>query len=75
MIIALLKRLQKEMGFAMLFVTHDIVSARTLCDEVCVIKEGSVVEQGGMEAVMRSPKNAYTRTLIEASFATREFRT
>jgi ABC-type glutathione transport system ATPase component len=73
-IIALLKTLQSAMGFKMLFVTHDIVSARALCDEVCVIKEGSVVERGRMEKVMASPKEAYTRTLIEASFAQREFR-
>ena len=74
-IIALLKRLQKEMDFRMLFVTHDIVSARALCDDVCVIKEGKVVEQGKMDEVMHTPKSVYTRTLIEASFATRELRT
>ncbi len=74
-IIALLKRLQKEMDFKMLFVTHDIVSARALCDDVCVIKEGKVVEQGKMHEVMQAPKSPYTRTLIEASFATRGFRT
>jgi len=74
-IIALLRELQGQMGFRMLFVTHDIVSARALCDEVCVIREGHVVEQGTMEQVMASPKAAYTRTLIESSFAGREFRT
>ncbi len=73
-IIDLLTRLQKETGFQMLFVTHDIVSARALCDEVCVIREGKVVEQGRMDEVMQTPESAYTRTLIEASFATREFR-
>ena len=74
-IIGLLKTLQSEMGFRMLFVTHDIVSARALCGEVCVIKEGAVVEQGRMDTVLASPKAAYTRTLIEASFAERKFRT
>ena len=74
-IIALLRELQTQMGFSMLFVTHDIVSARALCDEVCVIREGSVVEQGAMAQVMASPQHAYTRTLIESSFAGREFRT
>ncbi|WP_345970619.1 MULTISPECIES: ATP-binding cassette domain-containing protein [Sulfurimonas] len=74
-IIALLRELQTQMGFQMLFVTHDIVSARALCDEVCVIREGSVVEQGAMAQVMASPEHAYTRTLIESSFAGREYRT
>jgi len=73
-IIGLLKNLQMQMGFRMLFVTHDIVSARALCDEVCVIREGGVIEQGKMEGVMASPKAEYTRTLIEASFANRGFR-
>ncbi len=73
-IIFLLRRLQKEMGFSMLFVTHDIVSARALCDDVCVIRQGQVVEKGRMQSVMDAPRAAYTKTLIEASFATREFR-
>ncbi|MHC3993640.1 ATP-binding cassette domain-containing protein [Thiomicrolovo sp. ZZH C-3] len=74
-IIALLRELQTQMGFLMLFVTHDIVSARALCDEVCVIRDGRVVEQGAMAQVMAAPKDAYTRTLIESSFAGREYRT
>jgi len=73
-IITLLKTLQERLGFKMLFVTHDIVSARALCDEVCVIREGRVVEQGGMGQVMASPADAYTRILIESHFGGREFR-
>lgn len=73
-IIELLKKLRSEMGFKMLFVTHDIVSAKALCDEVCVIKAGRVVESGAMQSVVERPKEPYTKTLIEASFATREFR-
>jgi peptide/nickel transport system ATP-binding protein len=73
-IIALLKRLQEALGFKMLFVTHDIVSARALCDEVCVIRHGSVVEQGRMQRVMASPRERYTRVLIDSSFSGREFR-
>lgn len=74
-IIDLLKSLQQAMGFRMLFVTHDIVSARALCDEVCVIRKGSVVEKGEMGRVMRSPREAYTRMLVASSFSNREFRT
>lgn len=73
-IIDLLRKLQKQMGFKMLFVTHDIVSARALCEEVCVIRAGKVVEKGEMESVMKAPESSYTKTLIEASFASREFR-
>ncbi len=73
-IIALLDRLREEQGFSMLFVTHDIVSAKALCRDVCVIKQGKVVEKGAMQTVMKHPKSTYTRTLVEASFAAREFR-
>lgn len=74
-IIDLLKRLQRELGFAMLFVTHDMHSAEALCDEICVIKKGRIVEAGSMEQVLEAPRSDYTRTLIGANFSHREFRT
>jgi len=73
-IIALLRRLQAELGFKMLFVTHDMHSAQMLCDEICVIKEGRLVESGKMEEVITHPKEHYTKTLIEANFSNRGFR-
>jgi len=74
MIIDLLKTLQIQEGFKMLFVTHDIVSAKNLCKHICVIKEGKVIESGLMDIVITSPKTDYTKILIEANFANREFR-
>lgn len=73
-IIELIKSLQKELGFKMLFVTHDITSAEALCDEICVIKEGKIVESGLMQEVIQNPHAEYTKTLIKASFANRKFR-
>jgi peptide/nickel transport system ATP-binding protein len=73
-IIELLKRLQKEFGFKILFVTHDIASAQSLCEDICVIKDGTVVEFGKMSQFIKNAKNSYTKTLIEANFANREFR-
>jgi peptide/nickel transport system ATP-binding protein len=73
-IIALLKRIQKKEAFKMLFVTHDISSARDLCDDVCIIKDGKVVESGPMLEIIKDPKQQYTKTLIEANFANRKFR-
>lgn len=74
LIIDLLKRIQTEHGFKILFVTHDMHAATALCDEICVIKEGRVQEVGFVENVLQNPKSPYTRTLIEASFALRKFR-
>ena len=73
-ILNLLKELQKEYGFKILFVTHDISAAKVLCEEVCVIKEGSVVEQGDMNRILKKPAQEYTKTLIDANFANRKFR-
>ncbi len=73
-IIELLKELQKKENFKMLFVTHDITSAQNLCEDICVIKLGKLVECGKMADVVNNPQNEYTKTLIEANFANREYR-
>ncbi len=73
-IIDLLKSLQDELGFKILFVTHDISSASQLCDSICVIREGLVQEQGKMDAIIQNPQHDYTKQLIEASFSQRAFR-
>jgi len=73
-ILELLKSLQSEFGFKILFVTHDMISAKSLCKDICVIRDGIVVESGEMSAVLQNPKAEYTKTLIEANFANREFR-
>lgn len=74
MIIQLLKKLQKKEQFKMLFVTHDITSARELCEDVAIIKNGKIIESGKMHEVMQNPKQEYTKILIEANFANRKFR-
>lgn len=73
-ILDLLKRLQKKEAYKMLFVTHDMNSASYLCEDICVIANGKVVESGIMQEVLKDPKEDYTKTLIDANFANREFR-
>ena len=74
MIIDLLKKLQLKEKFKMLFVTHDIASARNICEDICVIRDGRIVESGDMSSVMLSPKEEYTKILVEANFVNREYR-
>ena len=74
LILDLLKSLQKKEGFKMLFVTHDMNSASYLCEDICVIANGKVVESGIMQEILQNPKKDYTQTLIDANFANREFR-
>ena len=74
LILDMLKVLQKELGFKILFVTHDMNSAKSLCEDICVIRYGKIVEHGTMDNVLNNPKEEYTKTLIDANFANREFR-
>src|SRR5881275_592059 len=56
-ILNLLKELQRRLGMAMLFITHDLGIVRKLADTVCVMKEGKIVEHGPVERVFTAPKH------------------
>jgi len=58
--------LQKELGFAMVFVTHNLAVASAMCGRLCVMKEGRIVEQGDTMQVVGHSKDPYTRMLIDA---------
>ncbi len=73
-ILSLIKKAQKEHGFKILFVTHDIESSRNFCDEMGIIKNGKIVESGMIEEVVEHPKERYTKELIASNFKNREFR-
>lgn len=72
--IELLRSLQTKMGFSMLFVTHDMGVASALCEDICVIYDGNIVETGKTSQVIEMPRERYTRSLIDADFGNREFR-
>jgi len=74
LILNLLSELQKEYKFKILFVTHDMNAASSLCEDICVIKDGKVVEYGVMDKILNNPTQEYTKILIEANFANRKFR-
>ena len=74
LILTLLKELQAKLGFKMLFVTHDMNSAKSLCEDICVIKDGKIVENGKMSEVLDKPNEEYTKILIQANFSNRKFR-
>jgi microcin C transport system ATP-binding protein len=65
-ILALLKDLQRRLGMAMLFITHDLGIVRRLADTVCVMKDGKIVEQGPVEDVFTKPQHPYTKALLAA---------
>jgi len=65
-ILDLLKTLQAELGFSMIFITHDLSVAAHLCHRLLVLQEGSVCEYGETSAVMGQPQALYTQRLIQA---------
>lgn len=72
-IIELLKKLNRETGMAILFISHDLNVVRKLCTRVAVMQRGHIVENGDIDEVFSNPKHEYTKNLI-ASIPTRDKR-
>ncbi|MDP3266047.1 MAG: ATP-binding cassette domain-containing protein [Sulfuricurvum sp.] len=66
--------LQETLGFSILFVTHDMSVAAALCEDICVLQKGTIIESGNLKKVLENPKMPYTYQLIEADFKNREYR-
>ncbi|WP_406530066.1 ABC transporter ATP-binding protein [Streptomyces sp. I8-5] len=63
-VLNLLRRLQRELGFAMLFISHNLAVVRYLCDQVAVLDGGHLVECGPTDRVLDHPEHPTTRDLI-----------
>ena len=63
-VLALLQRLQKERGLSYLLITHDIDVIRAMAHEVMVMKDGEIVESGGVLEVLDAPHHPYTKILV-----------
>jgi peptide/nickel transport system ATP-binding protein len=65
-VLELLKQLQKELGFACLFVSHDLAVVDFLADRIAVMSHGEIVEQGDKNQILRNAQMDYTKRLIAA---------
>ena len=65
-VLNLLRELQQRLGLALLLVSHDLAVVRTVCDRVCVLQDGTIVEQGLVADVLERPAHPYTRELLAA---------
>ncbi len=65
-ILRLLDRLQRELGLAYMFITHDIATVRAIADRVIVMLEGRIVEQGEKNVVLAPPHHEYTELLLSS---------
>jgi len=63
-ILKLLMHLQEELGVSYIFITHDIATVRAISDEVVVMYQGEVVEQGSKQDIFEPPYPAYTELLL-----------
>lgn len=65
-ILRLLDQLQRKLGLSYMFITHDLATVRAIADEVVVMREGEVVEQGPKDAMFRPPHHPYTDLLLSS---------
>jgi ABC-type dipeptide/oligopeptide/nickel transport system ATPase component len=65
-ILALFRRLNRERGIAMLYISHDLASVASVCHRVAILHEGRIVECNTVERVFVNPQHGYTRELIAA---------
>jgi peptide/nickel transport system ATP-binding protein len=66
-VLELLDEIQTRLGIALLFITHDLRVAAQICDNVAVMQNGSIVEQGPAAQVLAHPQMPYTRQLLDAA--------
>ncbi|HET6377623.1 MAG TPA: dipeptide ABC transporter ATP-binding protein [Methylocella sp.] len=66
-ILALLERLQEAHGLTCLFISHDLAVIRAVADDIAVMKDGRIVEQGPADEIAARPRESYTQALIEAA--------
>jgi peptide/nickel transport system ATP-binding protein len=65
-VLNLIGELRRELGFSMVFVTHDLAAARLVADRIVVMTEGRLIEDGPAEQLIASPQHEYTRALLGA---------
>ncbi len=66
-ILNLLTDLKKELGLAMVFISHDIQTVRYISDDIIVMNGGKIVEQGEAKQVFQHPQDPYTKMLLGAA--------
>ena len=65
-ILELMQQLQKEIGMAIIMITHDLGVVAQLCDEVIVMYAGSICEQGTADEIFYNPRHEYTKGLLRS---------
>jgi len=73
-ILDILNNIKEKLQIHILFVTHDIMSVKDICEDIVILKDGKIIENGKLSKILNNPKEDYTKILLESSFVNREFR-
>jgi peptide/nickel transport system ATP-binding protein len=65
-ILSLLRKIQKDMGISLLFISHDLAVVRQIADKVFVMQNGLIVESGDVDDVLSRPQNEFTKKLLSS---------
>ena len=65
-VLELLAELRRKFGLSMLFITHDLRVAATVCEDIAIMQRGVIVEHGPTARIFANPEHPYTRSLLEA---------
>ncbi|CAN5630394.1 ATP-binding cassette domain-containing protein [soil metagenome] len=65
-VLKLLEKLRRDRGLSLLYITHDLLSARVVTDRILVLNHGKVVESGETKHVLQNPQDKYTVALLDA---------
>jgi peptide/nickel transport system ATP-binding protein len=65
-VLRLLEKLRRDRGLSLLYITHDLLSARVVTDQILVLNKGQVVERGSTKQVLQHPQDEYTVALLDA---------
>lgn len=67
--IELLKKISKEKGLTLIYVSHDIKVLSKICERIIVLKNGNIIEENNTAQILKEPKNDYTKLLIKVAIA------
>jgi peptide/nickel transport system ATP-binding protein len=74
LILNILNNIKEKFKMNILFVTHDSLSVKDICEDIIILKDGLIIEKGSLTDILSKPKHNYTKSLLVSNFANRKFR-
>jgi peptide/nickel transport system ATP-binding protein len=65
-VLELMKDIQMKNNISMIYITHDLATAKHFADSIIILNSGRIMESGSIDKVLTNPENAYTKSLIAA---------